>query len=161
MNDDPRLSADELIRRLRGTLSPWRRLRGAVALVAGLTGAAFIGLLWATEPGPLPGRLHLAFGMFTVVCLTWAGYGAWAVTRGAPLYAMDRVIAAWLALTASTATTALLTVIALRRDSGLTATLTVGIAFIAASAASLVRAHTRRTALLRRIRELQTRDDQD
>ncbi|WP_283136217.1 hypothetical protein [Rhizohabitans arisaemae] len=68
---------------------------------------------------------------------------------------MDRVIAAWLALTASTATTALLTVIALRRDSGLT----VGIAFIAASAASLVRAHTRRTALLCRIRELQTRDD--
>ena len=146
MNDDePRLSAEQMIERLSGALSPWRRLRGVAALLAGLAGAVFVVLLWATEPDPLPGRTQLAFAMFTLFCLAWAGYGSWAITRRAALFALDRVIAAWLALAVTIAT---------QRGSGLLPAVVVGAVFLAAAAVLAVRAHARRAALLRRKREL-------
>ncbi|MFC4588706.1 hypothetical protein [Sphaerisporangium corydalis] len=154
MNDEPRLSAEEMIGRLSGALSPWRRVRGVVALVAGLAGAVLIGSLWATEPGPLPGRTRLAFAMLTLFCLAWACYGGWAVTRRAPLFAADRVVAGWLALTASAATTALMVTVAARRGSGLAPALAAGSALVALSIVLTVRAHARRRALLRRKHEL-------
>ncbi|MFG1682630.1 hypothetical protein ACGFNP_20860 [Nonomuraea sp. NPDC049269] len=154
MNDEPRLSAEQMIERLSGALSPWRRLRGVAALVAGLAGAVFVVLLWATEPGPLPGRTQLAFAMFTLFCLAWAGYGSWAITRRAALFALDRVIAAWLALAASIATTALTMTLAAQRGSGLLPAVGVGVVFIAVAAVLAVRAHAGRAALLRRKREL-------
>jgi hypothetical protein len=154
MNDEPRLSAEQMIGRLSGELSVWRRIRAVVAVLAGLSGAVFVGSLWATEPGPLPGRTHLAFGLFEVFCLAWAGYGSWAITRRASLFAADRVIAAWLALVASIATTALTVVVAASRGPGPLLALAVGAVFLAAAVALAVRAHARRAALLRRKREL-------
>ncbi|MEZ0072966.1 hypothetical protein [Planotetraspora sp. GP83] len=89
-------------------------------------------------------------------CLAWAGYGGWAITRRAPLFALDRVIAAWLALAASVVTTVFTVTVAVQRGSGVTlaVALAAGAAFVAVAVLLAVRAHFRRAALLRRTREL-------
>lgn len=148
------MSADDLVGRLSPALSPWRRVLGAVPLVTGTVGAAFVGLLWATEPEPLPGRTQVAFAGFLVFCLAWACYGGWMVTRRAPLFALDRVIAGWLALAASAAMTAVTVAAAVQRGTGLLLAAGIGAAFVAVSVVATVRAHVRRAALLRRRREL-------
>ncbi|GAA4557697.1 hypothetical protein [Planotetraspora kaengkrachanensis] len=160
MSDEPSRSAEQMISRLSGELSAWRRLRGVVALLAGLGGTVMVGTLWATEPGRLPGHTRLAFGLFVVFCLAWAGYGTWMIMRRAPLYALDRVIAGWLAVTASTGVTAVTVAVAAGRGSGLVPALAAGTVFIAVAVALTVRAHARRAALLRRKRELTERADQ-
>ncbi len=71
-----------------------------VALL-GLVGAGLISVLWATEPG-LPVRTRAALAVLVTVGLGWTTFGTWAVTRRTPLFARDRVIAAWLALGAWT-----------------------------------------------------------
>ncbi|GAA3690189.1 hypothetical protein GCM10022224_064510 [Nonomuraea antimicrobica] len=152
--EEPRLSARELIERLEPELSPRRRVRALAALVAGLAGTVFVTALWGGEPGPLPVRTHLSFGVFTVFCLAWAGYGGWLLTRRVPLFATDRVIAAWIALVASAVTTGLVAVVTVQRGTGVGPALAVGGLFVAAALALTVRAHHRRAALLRRKREL-------
>ncbi|MGV9376126.1 hypothetical protein ACWDRB_09950 [Nonomuraea sp. NPDC003707] len=152
--DEPRLSAREMIERLEPALSPKRRLRAVVALAAGSAGALFAGALWCSEPGPLPGRTHLAFATLTVFCLAWACYGGWLVTRRVPLFAADRVIAAWLGLAASLTTTGVLAAFAVQRGTGLGLPLAVGGLFVAGALVLVVRAHARQAALLRRLREL-------
>ncbi|MEU4579818.1 hypothetical protein [Nonomuraea sp. NPDC023979] len=156
MDEEPRPTAQEMIDRLAGPLSPWSRVRAVVALVAGLAGAAFVGALWSSEEA-LPGRTHLAFALFQAFCLAWAAYGGWLVTRRVPLFATDRVIAAWLAVVASAATTAL---VAAFTTPPLPA-LAVGGAFLAAALLLAVRAHTRRAALLRRKHLLERRPAPD
>ncbi|TMR20767.1 hypothetical protein ETD86_17945 [Nonomuraea turkmeniaca] len=143
-----------MIDRLESSLSPGRRVRAVAALVVGLAGAVFVAALWGSEPGPLPGRTHLAFALFTVFCLTWAGYGGWLVTRRVPLFATDRVIAGWIGLVASTVTTAVLAVVAVQRGAGLGLVLVAGGLFAGVALVLVVRAHARRAALLRRKREL-------
>ncbi|MFC4009139.1 hypothetical protein ACFOY2_18040 [Nonomuraea purpurea] len=157
--EEPRLSAREMIERLDSSLSPGRRVRAVAALLAGLAGAVFVAALWWTEPGPLPGRTHLAFALFTVFCLAWSGYGGWLLTRRVPLFATDRVIAAWIGLAASLTTTTVLAVVAAQRDTGLGGTLLVGGLFAGMALVLAVRARTRRAALLRRVRELTGQED--
>lgn len=152
--EEPRLSAQEMIERLEPAMSPWKRVRAVAALLAGAAGAVFVAALWGSEPGPLPGRTQVAFAVFVVFCLAWVGYGGWLLTRRVPLFATDRVIAAWIALTASAVTTVMVVVVAVQRGTGLGLALLVGGVFVAASAALVVRAHARRAALLRRKREL-------
>ncbi|WP_182873415.1 RNA polymerase sigma factor [Microbispora sp. H10670] len=77
--------------RLSPVLSLRTRIRAVAALLAGVAGAVFMGTLWWTEPGPLPGRTHLAFALLTVFCLVWAAYGGWLLTRRIPLFATDQV----------------------------------------------------------------------
>ncbi|MFB4268664.1 hypothetical protein [Nonomuraea sp. GTA35] len=153
--EEPRLSAREMIERLEPSLGVGRRVRAVAALVAGLAGAVFVAALWWSEPGPLPGRTQAAFALFTVFCLAWAGYGGWLVRRRVPLFATDRVIAAWISLAASVATTALVGVAAVQRGAAVPGpVLAVGGLFVAAALVLVVRAHARRAALLRRLREL-------
>ncbi|MFI7632731.1 hypothetical protein [Nonomuraea sp. NPDC049400] len=152
--EEPHLAAREMIERLEPSLSPWRRVRAVAALLAGLAGAVFVAALWGSEPGPLPGRTHLAFALFTVFCLAWAGYGGWLLTRRVPLFATDRVIAAWIGLAASVATTGVVAAVAAQRGTGLGLALGVGGLFVAVALVLAVRAHARRSALLRRMREL-------
>ncbi|NUW46131.1 hypothetical protein [Nonomuraea rhodomycinica] len=154
MTEEPRLSAQDLIDRLAPVLSSRVRIRAVAALLAGVGGAVFVGTLWWSEPGPLPGRTHLAFALFTVFCLTWATYGGWLLTRRVPLFAADRVIAAWIGLAASLATTAVVTVVAVQRGTGAGLALAVGGLLVAVALALAVRAHARRAALLRRMHEL-------
>lgn len=154
MNNEPRRSAQDMIEHLAPVLSLRRRIRAVTALLAGVAGAVFVSTLWWSEPGPLPGRTHLAFALFTALCLAWAAYGGWLLTRGVPLFAADRVIAAWIGLAASLATTAVVTVVAVRRGTGAGLALAVGGLFVAVAVVLVVRAHLRRAALLRRMREL-------
>jgi hypothetical protein len=154
MTDEPRLSAKEMIDRLEPSLSPGIRLRAVLALLSGVAGTVFVAGLWWSEPGPLPGRTHLAFAVFTVFCLAWAGYGAWLVTRRVPLFAREQVVAARLALAASIVTSTVVATVAVQRGTGLVPALGTGVLFVAVTLALTVRAHARRAALLRREREL-------
>jgi hypothetical protein len=143
-----------MLERLSPMLSRGRRLRGVVALLSGLTGAVFITVLWASEPGPLPDRTRLSFALLILVCLAWTGHGIWAATRRAPLFALDRVIGAWLGLAAALLTTAVTVTLAAVRDRGLVLALAVNAVLITAAVLITVRAHTRRSTLLRRKAEL-------
>lgn len=154
MTDEPRQSAQDMIERLAPALSLRTRIRAVTALLAGVAGTVFVGTLWWSEPGPLPGRTHLAFALFTVFCLAWAAYGGWLLTRRVALFATDQVIAAWIGLAASLATTAVVTVVAVQRGTGVGLALVVGGLFVAVALVLAVRAHARRAALLRRMREL-------
>lgn len=141
------MNEDEMLARLSGALSPWRRVRVVWALAAGLAGAVFTGSLWATEPGPLPARTHVAFAVITAFCAAWAVYGVWALRKKTALLAVDRVIAAWIAVTASVTTTILLAIVA-------RPALAVGGVAIGVSAVLAVQAHKKRAALLKRRQEL-------
>ncbi|RVX41299.1 hypothetical protein EDD27_3806 [Nonomuraea polychroma] len=152
--EEPRLSAQEMIERLSPVLSLGLRVRAVAALVVGLAGAVFVAALWWSEPGPLPGRTHVAFALFTVFCLAWAGYGGWLLTRRVPLFAGEQVVAAWIALVASVVTAVVVGVVAVQRGTGLGLAVAVGGVFVAAALVLAVRAHARRAALLRRRREL-------
>lgn len=154
MTEEPRRPARMVFERLGPVLSPWARIRAVAAALAGLAGTVFVAALWWSEPGPLPGRTHAAFAVFTVFCLAWAGYGGWTLTRRVPLFATDRVIAGWLAVAASTATAVLVTVVAVQRGSGLLPAVGVSVVFVGAAVVLVVRAHARRAALLRRKRRL-------
>ncbi|GII55947.1 hypothetical protein Pth03_43360 [Planotetraspora thailandica] len=159
IEEEPRLSAQEMIDRLEPSLSLKRRVRAVAALLAGLAGAVFVSALWWSEPDPLPGRTQLVFALLTVCCLAWAGYGGWLLTRRVPLFATDRVIAAWMGLAASAATTTALAAVAVQRGTGLVPALAVGGLFVAVALVLAVRAHARRRALLRRVRELTGREE--
>lgn len=159
MTDEPRLSAQDLMERLAATLSRRTRIRAVAALLAGVAGAVFVGTLWWSEPGPLPGRTHVAFGLFTVFCLAWAAYGGWLLTRKVALFATDRVVAAWIGLAASLATTGAVVFVAAQRGAGVGLPLGAGVLIVAVASALVVRAHARRAALLRRLRELTGRDE--
>ncbi|WP_066951289.1 hypothetical protein [Microtetraspora fusca] len=158
MTEEPRISEQEMIERLAPALSRRSRIGAVAALVAGTAGTVFVSTLWWSEPGPLPGSTHLAFALFTVFCLVWVGYGGWLLTHRVPLFATDQVIAAWIGLAASLATTALVAAVAVQRGTGTGVALAVGGLFVAAALALAVRAHARRAALLRRMRDLTGRE---
>jgi hypothetical protein len=123
-------------------------------LVVGLAGALFISALWWTEPGPLPALTQVAFGLMTVFCLVWAGYGTWLLRSRVPLFATDRVVAAWIGLAASGLTGALLVGLAVQRGSGAWGVIVVAAVFVAIAIVLVVRAHAQRAALLRKERAL-------
>ncbi|MCP9949504.1 hypothetical protein [Actinomadura madurae] len=154
MNDEPRTSAEEMLERLTPMLSHGRRLRGVAALLSGLAGTVFVTVLWATEPGPLPDRTRLSFALLILVCLAWTGHGIWSATRRAPLFALDRVIGAWLGLAAALLTTTVTVTLAAVRDRGLVLALAVNAVLVTAAVLVAVRAHRRRSTLLRRKAEL-------
>lgn len=76
------------------------RIKYIAMLVAGGGIASLVGALWVTE-SDLPLRTHLSFGAIVLVGLGWAGLAGWVLKNKRPLYALDRVIAASMALTAS------------------------------------------------------------
>ncbi|WP_067794745.1 hypothetical protein [Actinomadura formosensis] len=154
MNDEPRMSAEEMLERLAPMLSRRRRLRGIGALLAGLTGAVFTTVLWVTEPGSLPDRTRLSFALLILVCLAWTGYGIWLTARRAPLFALDRVVGAWLGLTAALLTGTITITLAAVRERGLITALVVSAIIVAVAVLLTVRAHSHRAALLRRKAEL-------
>jgi hypothetical protein len=89
------MTPEEVLARLDAPLSLRTRVGYLVLALAGLTGAALIGALWLTEPA-LPPRTRAAFAVLMTIGLCWAVFGGWAVTRRAPLFARDRVVAGWL-----------------------------------------------------------------
>lgn len=149
--EEPTLSAEAVLARL----SLGGRVRYAAVGLAGLTVALLVGALWATEPS-LPLRTHVAFGGIVLAGLGWAWFAGWVLTRRAPLFARDRVVAGVLALTFSGATAVGLVLVAATRG-GTAAVLTAsgtGLVLVAASSAVLASGRRRHADLLHRKAEL-------
>ena len=158
MTERPGYGPDRIVRGL--TLR--RRMGHVLAGLGGLAGALLIGTLWVTEPGELPVRTQIAFAALILMGMAWAVLAAVALTRG-PLFAIDRVVAAWLAVTFSALSTVGIVAIALTRDSvtGVVAASSLGLTLLVAAGATLVRARSYRAALLVRMRELHTQLPED
>jgi hypothetical protein len=152
MTDQPGYPPEQV---LRG-LSIGRRIGYAAAGLGGLAGVVLIGMLWATEPAPLPVRTQLAFAALIGAGAAWAGFAGWALVRR-PLFAVDRLIAAVLAVTFSTLTAIGAALVAMARSStaGLLVAAGIGLVMVAAAVGQLRRAQNHRAALLARKRELE------
>ncbi|GAB7052103.1 hypothetical protein [Catenuloplanes indicus] len=147
------MNADDLLSTLSPRLSLARRIAAVAAGLGGLTVAAVVASLWATEPA-LPAATRAAFAGVIAIGLAWVAYAAWLLTRRHPLFARDRVIAAWLSLTACTVLAAFVTAVSVARDQARPAALTLAATLLTVAAVNLVRARAHRAALLRRKREL-------
>ncbi|MEU8242682.1 hypothetical protein AB0C07_30880 [Actinoplanes missouriensis] len=147
MTDRPGFSPEAV---LRG-LSLRRRIALVLVGLAGGCGAALLLLLWLTEPGPLPLRTRLAFGGLVVVGVSWAAYAIGTLTR-MPMFAADRVIAAWLALIFTTGTAAASLAVAIARPGPVAVAATAtALLTVSAAAALLRRARAHRAALRDRL----------
>jgi hypothetical protein len=152
MTEEPGYTSEKLVQ----GLSLPRRIGHVLVGLAGLAAAAVIGQLWATEPVALPARTQIAFAVMIAIGLAWAGFAAFALIRR-PLFALDRVIAATLAVTFSTLLTVGTVVLAATRGStaGVLAASGGGLVLVVAAGAVLVRARAYRTALLTRKHDLE------
>lgn len=147
------MNAEDMISQLSGRLSLRRRIATVVALLGGLAMAFVVSLLWATEPGLPPGT-QLAFGAIVVVGLAWVAYGVWVLSRRLPLFALDRVVAGWLALAASGLLAVPVAVVTVLRQRTEPVALAAVAVLLVLAGLNLARARTHRAALLRRKREL-------
>ena len=156
MTERPTHGSDHI---LRGLSLP-RRIGQVLAGLGGLTVAVTITLLWATEPGELPLRTRIAFAAIIGVGTTWAGFAGWVIARR-PLFAIDRLIAGWLAVAFSVLTTLGLPTVAVMRGSGAAAGASAGLGVVltAAAGVTLVRARAYRRTLLARRDRLQRPGD--
>jgi hypothetical protein len=154
MTETPGYGPDHLV---RGLTLP-RRVGYVLAGLGGLSAALLISTLWVTEPAELPARTQAAFAAMILIGVGWVVVAAVALTRG-PLFAIDRVVAAGLAVTCSALLMVGMVVIALTRASGTGAVAagSLGLTMIAVASVMLVRARTYRAALVVRLRELESR----
>ncbi|MEV4723144.1 hypothetical protein [Micromonospora humida] len=152
MTERPSYGPDDV---MRGLSLP-RRVGLLVVGLGGLTAAVTIGLLLATEPGALPLRTRIAFVAMIGVGMAWTGFAGWALARR-PLFAVDRVIAARLAVTFSVLMTVGMVTVAVMR-AGPVGVLTVGglgVALTVVAGVLLARARAYRRTLLARWHELE------
>jgi hypothetical protein len=147
------MTPDDVLGRLDAPLSLRRRVGYLAVGLAGLTGSALISLLWATEPG-LPHRTKVAFAALVAIGLWWAVFAGWAVTRRAPLFALDRVVAGWLGVGAWLAFTVSALIIAISRHRLGLSLVGVVLALGVLAAVNLRAARRRRGALMRHRAEL-------
>ncbi|MEV4759659.1 hypothetical protein AB0J86_31810 [Micromonospora sp. NPDC049559] len=143
------MTPEDVLERLDAPLSLRRRVGYVTLTLTGLAGSGLVGLLWLTEPG-LPPRTEVAFAVLVAIGLCWAVFGGWALTRRAPLYAQDRVVAGWLGLGAwllFTAGALVITTLRHRLEPALVVVvLTLGVLAVV----NLRHARRARSALLRR-----------
>lgn len=94
----PEAHALEAARRIAETeLSTPSRIAHGALLAAALTMTTVIVALWLTEPD-LPLRTRAVFGVLTTIGAGWSGYAAWVLTERRALFARQRVVAGWLAV---------------------------------------------------------------
>lgn len=141
---------------VRGALSSGKRWIYRMILLAASIALAVVLSLWATEPGPLPDRLHIAFGAMTLIACGWIGVLSWILSRHLCPTAIDRIATAWMATLACGLFLAVALLISLQRDqlavaAGLSL---VGFTMLGISLALLRSAYARRTELRNRLAEL-------
>lgn len=113
--------------------------------------------LWLTEPS-LPMRTQTAFGLMSLIGLSWAAFAVWVLTARRTLLGRDSIVAARMAVTFTT--TFIVGALALGYMNGGTApyaAATMGLGLLAAAVGLLVRAN-RRMATLTARREAIERD---
>ncbi len=93
------LTVDQVQEMVRRELSAPSRICYLLLFMMAFTAAGLIDTLWLTEPMPLPLRTHISFGLLVAVNLAWSGLSAWVLSRRKVLYALDHVIAGWMAVT--------------------------------------------------------------
>ncbi|MEO8064861.1 MAG: hypothetical protein ABI821_19185 [Pseudomonadota bacterium] len=81
-----------------GELSVKARLGYVALLLASAAMTVVIVSLWFTEPS-LPPRTHWAFGAMSAIGTSWATLAVWALTTRRVLFARDKVIAGYMAVT--------------------------------------------------------------
>lgn len=145
------MTPEEVLARLDAPLSTRKRLGYVAVGLAGLTGSALIGVLWATEPS-LPTRTRAAFAILVLIGFCWAVFGGWAVTRRVPLFARDRVVAGWLGLGAWAIFAVGASIVAVIRHSFEPSLLVIALGMVAV--VNLRAARRARAALVRRRTEL-------
>jgi hypothetical protein len=150
------LTVEQAQRLVRRELSTRARLGYLFLLMMTLTAAGLIGTLWITESAALPLRTHVAFGLLTMINLSWSALFGWVLTRRKVLYAMHRVIAGWMALAFSALFLLLGLMIAVVRTDATASALIglVGTGQLVVAIILLRRARRRRHELLARRDEL-------
>jgi hypothetical protein len=146
----------EAVRALARNELSFKARVGYVALLLSATiMSVLIVSLWLTEPA-LPPRTRLAFGLMTIIGVSWAALASWALGARRPLFARDRVIAGRMAVV-FTSLFIFGTVIAFARGGGAAAlgALGTGIVMLAFAGMALRSARRRFAALTARRVELE------
>ncbi len=131
------------------------RVAHGALCAAALTGTVVVASLWLTEPD-LPVHTRLAFGALSLTGLIWAGYAIWVLRQRRVLYARQRVLAGWLAVTFTSvfAVAAFATGFLTNAPAGFVAG-TMGLALVGVASRLLIRARRRLDTLLARRAELE------
>jgi hypothetical protein len=88
----------EAVRALARNELSFKARVGYVALLLAAAGMSVVILsLWLTEPA-LPARTQLAFGLMTIIGVSWVALASWVLAARRPLFARDRVIAGGMAV---------------------------------------------------------------
>ena len=149
--------ARDAVRRIADAeLSSAPRIAHGALLAAALTMTLVVVSLGLTEPD-LPLRTTLAFAVLSAIGAGWTGYAIWVLTQRRVLYARQRVVAGWLAVTFTTTFTigALATGVLADIPAGFVAA-GLGMALMAAAAILLLRARRRLSELTMRLAQLET-----
>ncbi len=151
MSEQPGYGPAQIVR----GLSLPRTIGRVAAGIGGLAMAGVIGVLWATEPTEPPPRTEAAFAALIALGAVWAGLSALTIARR-PMFALDRVLAGWLAVASSAVMTPGLIMLALNRGSTVAAVAgaVVGVCAFAAAVALLSRARSYHRQLSARHQEL-------
>jgi hypothetical protein len=147
----------DLPRLLDAELSRPSRFLHVALLLGSLTMTIVVAALWLSEPA-LPARTQAAFGLMSLIGLSWASFALWVLTARRTLLGRDRIVAGRMAVAFTTAFIA--GALALGYVNGGTAPYSaaaMGLALLAAAVSLLVRAH-RRVASLTSRREALERD---
>lgn len=156
MNAGADREAYDAVKRLADTqLSPGSRIAHGALLAAALAMTVVVVSLGLTEPD-LPLRASLAFAGMAAIGAGWTGYAIWVLTQRRVLYARQRVVAGWLAVTFTSIFTigAFALGIAAAQPAGLVAG-ALGLLLGGAALQLLSRARRRLAALTARLHQLE------
>lgn len=163
MNPTDTPPAGAALAAVRGELTSPRRWAYRVLLTVISVWTAALAALWATEPRPLPTRLHAAFAVMVAIGVGWVGALGWVLARRRCPTAGDRVALAWMAAAAcGLALAASVTIALFRGEPGAAAGLgAVGVALLAAAGVGLRRAYALRAELRAKLNDLTTNGPTD
>ncbi|WP_447726918.1 hypothetical protein [Sphingomonas koreensis] len=149
------MDADAVRRIADAELSPGSRIAHGLLLAAAAAMTVVIVSLALTEPN-LPPRASIAFVVLAAIGTGWTGYALWVLTQRRVLYARQRVVAGWMAVTFTSIFTAGSFALGLAADlpAGMMSG-TLGLVLVTASALLLARARQRHAALTDRLRQLE------
>ena len=138
-----------------GELSLRARLAYVALLLVAVSMTVVIASLWITELA-LPPRTQWAFGMMTLIGVSWSALAVWVLTSRRPLYVRDRVIAGRMAVTfTSVFVAAAVAAVSVAAGAAALAALGSGVMMLVLAIRVLVDARRRFAALAARRQELE------
>ena len=149
------MDADTVRRIADAELAPGSRIAHGLLLAASAAMTVVIVSLALTEPN-LQLRTIVAFAVLAAIGAGWIGYALWVLTQRRVLYARQRVVAGWMAVTFTSVFTAGAFALGVVADlpAGMMSG-TLGLVLVTASAMLLTRARQRLSALTARLQQLE------